>query len=102
MNLEEDYTFIHRRVLPALEHEGAEAQFVPRLTAGEDLRLVQAVALRAGVAAPDAAVAAVVLAEVGELDEPPDEHPAAIDFLAQGLGRARSSSAASGSRCSSR
>ena len=74
------------RVLPALEHEGAEAQFVPRLAAGEDLRLVQAVALRAGVAAPDAAVAAVVLAEVGELDQAADEDAAAVGAVAHGAG----------------
>ena len=74
------------RVLPALEHEGAEAQFVPGLAAGEDLRLVQAVALRAGVAAPDAAVAAVVLAEVGELDQAADEDAAAVGAVAHGAG----------------
>ena len=73
-------------VLSALEHKGAESQPIARLAAGEDLLLAQAVALGLGVAPADAAVVAVVFAEVGKLNQPPDEHLAAIESLGLGLG----------------
>ena len=58
-------------VLAALHDEGSEAEFVPRLTAGENLLLAETVSIRIAVASPYSAVKAVVLTVVRKLDKPP-------------------------------
>ena len=72
-----------RRIFPALQHEGAEACLPARSGTGQNLLGSQAVALAGAVAAPDAAVVAVVLADVRELDEPAREHRVSVDGLAR-------------------
>ena len=57
------------RVFSSLENEGAETEFMAACAAGQNVLRRQAVAGGAGVGAPDAAVQAVVAAEIGELDE---------------------------------
>ena len=71
------------RILPALQHEGAEACLPARIGTGQNLLGSQAVALAGAVAAPDAAVVAVVLADVRELDEPAREHRVSVGGLAR-------------------
>ena len=59
-------------VLAALQDEGAEAQSVSKIAAGEDVLFRQPVALRVGVAPADAAVVAVVFTVVCKFDQPAD------------------------------
>ena len=60
-------------VLPSLEHKGPEAQGVALGAAGQDVLGGEAVAVGGPVAPADAAVIAVVFAEVADLDEAPGE-----------------------------
>ena len=64
-----------------MEDEGAEAQFVSRLAAVENLFLAQPVSLRFHIAS-DAAVEAVVAAVVRNLDKTAEEDVATIDAVA--------------------
>ena len=55
------------------EDKGTEAKLVAILAAGEDLILCEAVAVRARVASPDAAVIAVIFAIIGKFDQSADK-----------------------------
>ncbi len=74
------------RVFPALEHKGTETQIVALFAACQDLVFAKAVAVCTGIAAPDAAVEAIVLAVVGELDEPAGEDVLAVALIGHGAG----------------
>ena len=67
------------RVFSALKNKGTETEFVASRAAGQNFLRRQAVAGGMGVGAPDAAIQAVIAAEVGELDE-----AAHIDTSAEG------------------
>ena len=73
-------------VLAALQDKRPEAELVSEFTAGENIFLCKPVSAGVCVAFADAAVVAVVFAEVGKLNQPPDEHLAAIESLGLGLG----------------
>ena len=72
------------RVFPALEHKGTEAQLVALFAACQDLFLAEPIAVCASIASPYAAVEAVVLAVVGELDEPAGEDVFAVALVGHG------------------
>lgn len=67
-----------RGVFAALEDEGTESKAVSFVTTGKDSVLVKTVTAGSPVAPADAAVEAVVLAIVGELDKPPQEDVLAV------------------------
>ena len=58
--------------LPALQNKGAEAERIPLPAAGQDLLCCEPVARAVTVGAPDAAVQAVVPANVADLDQAAD------------------------------
>ena len=60
------------RILAPLQHKGAEAQLAALPAAVQNLLLAQPIAPGVLITPADAAVIAVVLADVGELDEPPE------------------------------
>ena len=70
-------------IFAALQHHGAETQCVSLLRAGQNVRLAQPVALGAMVAPADAAIQAVVFAEIGKFDQPADVHVPPVDGLAR-------------------
>ena len=69
-------------VLAALEHKGAKAQLVARVSAAQHILGAQAVTLAGAVAGTQATVEAVVLADVGEFDEAAHEDLGAVVGLA--------------------
>ena len=71
-------------VLAALQDEGAEAQLVALGAGRKNILLGEAVAVAVGVPRTDAAVEAVVLADVADLNQPADEHGVAVDGLPHG------------------
>ena len=78
----------HRhRALAALQHERAEPQLVSLRAAGQDGLLVQRVAVAAGVRSADAAVEAVVPADVAHLDQAADVHVHAVHRAARSVGK---------------
>ena len=77
------------RILPALQHHRAEAHAVARLGAEKNFFLRQPVAAGPRVGAADAAVEAVVFAEIGKFDQPADVHVPPVDGLARRPRRAK-------------
>ena len=71
------------RVFPALQHHRAEAHAVARLGAEKNFFLRQTVAAGPRVGAANAAVEAVVFAEIGKFDQPADVHVPPVDGLAR-------------------
>ena len=68
-------------VLASLEDEGAEAQLIALGAGRENILLGEAVAVAVGVSRADAAVVAVILADIADLDEAADVDGIAVDGL---------------------
>ena len=68
-------------VLAALQDEGPEVQFVAFGAAGKDFFRGQTVALAVVVAVSDAAVQAVIFADVADFNQTPDKDGVSVDFL---------------------
>ncbi len=73
-------------VLSPLQHKGAKTEGFTLLAAGEDIVLGEAVAVAECVAAADAAVEAVVLTDIGYLNQSADKHVISINLPAYPIG----------------
>ena len=81
-----DFVICIIKVLAALQHEGAKAQFVAFSAAGKNFLLRKAIALGKAVACTDTAVVAVVFAVIGEFYQPADIDLVAIVLAAELVG----------------
>ena len=74
-----------KRVLAALQHKSAKAQRVAMFAAGQEILQRQAVARGRAIAATNAAIEAVVFADVRDLDEPAQIDRIAIHLAAHSV-----------------
>ena len=77
------------RIFPTLQNEGAKAQVVTLMRTFDNLIGGKTIATRGPIRAANAAIEAIVLANVRRLDEPAREHRIAIHKLARRNSTAR-------------